>query len=155
MLNTPEEYMKRALELAREAATAGEVPVGALIVMEDGETFEGRNAVETGDPLDHAEMLALKAALKERGKDRRSLSGAVLYVTLEPCVMCLGAMVHARIGGLVFACSEPRFGGVEFMETLWRGGRYPHRFPTALSTESAREESAALMRAFFSAKRSS
>jgi len=98
-------------------------------------------------------MLALKAALTERGEDRRSLSGAVLYVTVEPCVMCLGAMVHARIGGLVYACPEPRFGGLEVMETMWREGRYPHRFPTALSTESAREESAALMRAFFADRR--
>lgn len=152
---TPDEYMKRALELAKEAAAAGEIPVGAVLVAPDGRTYEGRNGVEEGSPLDHAEMLALKAALAELGGNRRSLSGAVLYVTLEPCVMCLGAMVHARIGGLVYACPEPRFGGVEIMESLWREGRYPHRFPTALSTEGAREESAALMRAFFSAKRSS
>jgi tRNA(adenine34) deaminase len=147
---TPEHYMDQALALAREAERSGEVPVGALLVAEDGRVLSGgRNWVETGAPLRHAEMEALEAALTSEG--RRGLARATLYVTAEPCLMCLGAMVLARIGGLIYACAEPRFGGVALLQDLWREGRYPHRFP--ISEGLRRDEARALLQGFFEAKR--
>jgi tRNA(adenine34) deaminase len=142
--------MELALTLAREAAAAGEVPVGAVLATPDGRTFTGRNRVGSGSPLGHAELEALQAALASEG--RHGLGAATLYVTLEPCIMCLGAMVHARIGGLVYACEEPRFGGVSLLQALWREGRYPFRFPIARGGRE--EEARALLQAFFESKRS-
>lgn len=139
--------LRRTLELAREAAAEGEVPVGAVLLLPDGESFEGRNRAEGGSPLRHAETEALEAALAARG--RRGLAGSTLFVTAEPCLMCLGACVLARIGGLVYACAEPRFGGVALLQSLWREGRYPHRFPVAMSGEPFEGEARALMQTFF------
>jgi tRNA(adenine34) deaminase len=104
-----EQWMERALALADRARDQGEVPVGALVVR-DGELLgEGWNQVITAsDPSAHAEINALRAAARQVGNYR--LPGAVLYVTLEPCAMCAGAMVHARIAELVFAANEPRAG---------------------------------------------
>lgn len=147
---TPEEYMDHALALAREAERSGEVPVGAVLVAEDGRVISGgRNWAETGAPLRHAEMEALEAALASEG--RHGLGGCTLYVTAEPCLMCLGAMVLARVGGLVYACPEPRFGGVALLQQLWKEGRYPHRFPVSsgLRETEARE----LLQRFFEARR--
>jgi tRNA(adenine34) deaminase len=141
--------MERAVALAREAAREGEVPVGAVVADEAGALFEGRNRSGAASPLLHAEMEALGAALEAKG--RHGLSGCVLYVTLEPCLMCLGAMVMARIGGLVFACSEPRFGGVEILQAAWKEGRYPHRFPVASGL--CEEESRGLLQEYFRARR--
>jgi len=143
----PFEPLRRALELAREAAAEGEVPIGALLVLPDGESFGGRNRSEAASPLCHAEMEALQAALAARG--RRGLSGSTLYVTAEPCLMCLGAMVQARIGGLVYACDEPRFGGVALLQSLWKEGRYPHRFPVAKAGAPFEDEARGLLQAFF------
>lgn len=141
--------MELALALAREAVAAGEVPVGAVLAMPDGRTFTGRNRAEAEGPLRHAELEALESALAS--EDRRGLTSATLYVTLEPCIMCLGAMVHARIGGLVYACAEPRFGGVALLQALWREGRYPHRFPVAAGEGEG--EARALLRSFFQCRR--
>ncbi len=104
-----ETWMRRALELADCAAAAGEVPVGALVVR-DGEVLgEGWNRmISASDPTAHAEIVALRAAALQVGNYR--LPGAILYVSLEPCAMCAGAMVHARIARLVFAAREPRAG---------------------------------------------
>jgi len=106
-----EAWMRRALELADCAAVAGEVPVGALVVR-DGEVLgEGWNRmISASDPTAHAEIVALRAAARQVGNYR--LPGAILYVSLEPCTMCAGAMVHARIARLVFAAREPRAGVV-------------------------------------------
>lgn len=106
-----ETWMRRALELADCAAAAGEVPVGALVVR-DGEVLgEGWNRmISASDPTGHAEIVALRAAAQQVGNYR--LPGAILYVSLEPCTMCAGAMVHARIARLVFAAREPRAGVV-------------------------------------------
>ena len=106
-----ETWMRRALELADCAAAAGEVPVGALVVR-DGEVLgEGWNRmISASDPTAHAEIVALRAAALRVGNYR--LPGAILYVSLEPCTMCAGAMVHARIARLVFAAREPRAGVV-------------------------------------------
>ena len=148
-LPTPEECMRLALGLAERAAREGEVPVGAALLSPNGAIFTGRNRCESIGPLDHAEFEAIRSGLAALG--RRGLGACTLYVTLEPCVMCLGAMVHARIGGLVYACPEPRFGGVSALQELWRQGRYPHRFPVASGL--CEEESRLLLRRFFAEKR--
>lgn len=104
------DYMRRALELARHAEAAGEVPVGALVVSADGRVVgEGWNRpLAAHDPTAHAEILALRAAGQALASYR--LGGATVYVTLEPCPMCLAAMVHARIARLVFGAWDPRQG---------------------------------------------
>jgi tRNA(adenine34) deaminase len=146
----PDDYMRMALRLAGQGSAAGEVPVGAVLVTPEGEArFTGRNQSETISPLRHAEMQVLEAALLERG--RHGLGGCTLYVTLEPCIMCLGAMVQARIGGLVYACPEPRFGGVAVLQALWKEGRYPHRFPIVAGLNE--KESRDLLQDFFQRRR--
>jgi tRNA(adenine34) deaminase len=106
---TDEDYMKLALALAQDAAQAGEVPVGAVVV-KDGEIIaRGYNAPISGhDPSAHAEMQALRAAAQKLGNYR--LLGCTLYVTLEPCAMCCGAIQHARIARLVFGATDPKTG---------------------------------------------
>jgi tRNA(adenine34) deaminase len=106
-----EGWMRRALALADCAAAAGEVPVGALVVREGEVLGEGWNRmISASDPTAHAEIVALRAAAEQVGNYR--LPGAVLFVSLEPCTMCAGAMVHARIAQLVFGAREPRAGVV-------------------------------------------
>ena len=104
---TREDLMRRALELARRAEEEGEVPIGALVVL-DGEIIgEGWNRpIAAADPTAHAEIQALRAAAKKTGNYR--LTGAELYVTLEPCDMCVGAMFHARIARAVFGATDPK-----------------------------------------------
>ena len=142
--------MRRALELAALAAQREEVPVGAVVVR-DGELLgEGFNQVITAaDPSAHAEIVALRAAAARVGNYR--LPGAILYVTLEPCTMCAGALVHARIAELVFAAREPRAGVVcstcQLLDEPW----YNHKVSWqegVLATESAE-----LLQAFFRARR--
>src|SRR5271154_5506805 len=104
-------YMRYALELAREAESMGEVPVGAVLVVNQQITGRGRNSpVSTNDPTAHAEILALREASAAVANYR--LPGATLYVTLEPCVMCAGALVTGRISRVVFGARDLRFGGV-------------------------------------------
>ena len=105
-------WMERALVLAGQAAAAGEVPVGAVLVREGIVLGEGYNQPIAGhDPTAHAEIMALRAAATAEQNYR--LPGSTLYVTLEPCTMCFGAMVHARVARLVYAASEPRAGVCE------------------------------------------
>jgi tRNA(adenine34) deaminase len=108
---TDEQFLQLALGLAREAEAAGEVPVGAIVVR-DGEVIgRGRNSpVSTNDPTGHAEILALREAALHAGNYR--LEGTTIYTTLEPCVMCAGALVAARVKRLVFGARDLRFGGV-------------------------------------------
>ncbi len=102
-------WMQRALDLARKAQAQGEVPVGALIVMDDAILGEGWNQpVGTHDPTAHAEIVALRAAARQVGNYR--LNGATLYVTLEPCAMCAGAILHARLKCVVFGAYDARAG---------------------------------------------
>jgi tRNA(adenine34) deaminase len=111
MMATDQDYMRMALELAAEAESAGEVPVGAVIVLNDRVIGRGRNApIERSDPTAHAEIIALRDAGAALGNYR--LEGATLYATLEPCVMCAGALVAARVARLVFGARDLRFGGV-------------------------------------------
>ena len=102
-----EEYMRRALELARRAEAQGEVPIGCVVVLENEIVGEGWNRpIAASDPTAHAEIQALRAAALSRKNYR--LTGATLYVTLEPCDMCVGAMFHARIARAVFGATDPK-----------------------------------------------
>ncbi len=106
-----ERFMGEALELADQAETLGEVPVGAVVVVRDQIVGNGANApISTGDPTAHAEILALREAAKRLGSYR--LDGATLYATMEPCAMCAGALVNARVDKLVFGTRDLRFGAV-------------------------------------------
>ncbi|MEP3072960.1 tRNA adenosine(34) deaminase TadA [Maricaulis sp.] len=144
--------MARALELAQAAAVAGEAPIGALVVdpATDEIVAEAHNRPIAGhDPAGHAEILALRAAAQKRENYR--LTGLELYVTLEPCAMCAGAISHARIGRLVYGASDPKGGAVEhgprfFQQPTchWR----PDVVPGILADESAE-----LLRSFFRARR--
>ncbi|WP_225307540.1 tRNA adenosine(34) deaminase TadA [Nitrincola iocasae] len=105
------DWMKKALELAQQAADLGEVPVGALVVLDGEVAGAGFNQpIGAHDPCAHAEIIALREAALRVGNYR--LPGAELYVTLEPCMMCAGAMIHARIERLIFAATEPKAGAV-------------------------------------------
>lgn len=104
-------FMRKALELAREAECIGEVPVGAVVVLNETIIGEGFNSsITTNDPTAHAECVALRDASKRLGNYR--IVGSTVYVTLEPCLMCIGALVHARVLRLVFGAHEPKSGAV-------------------------------------------
>jgi len=146
-----ETYMRLALALAREAEAAGEVPVGAVIVM-DGEVIgRGRNSpIERSDPTAHAEILALREAGAAAGNYR--LEGAILYTTLEPCVMCAGALVAARIEKVVFGARDLRFGGVRSKFRVADSDVLNHRL--AIEEGVLGAECAELMLRFFAERRS-
>ncbi len=111
MSGADEKWMSHALALAKRAEAQGEVPVGAVVVKENVCIGEGWNRpIATSDPTAHAEIVALRAAGQILGNYR--LTGTSLYVTLEPCIMCIGAMVHARVQRLVFGASDPKRGAV-------------------------------------------
>ena len=145
-----EQYMRQALALAAEASAAGEVPVGCVIVDGKGTIIgEGRNRrEETRCVSGHAEMEALETACKARGDWR--LDDCTAYVTLEPCPMCAGAMINARLGTLVYGGREPQFGSAASILNLFEEA-YPGR--TAILGGVLAEESAALMKDFFEKKR--
>lgn len=104
-----EYWMQRALQLAQQAGRAGEVPVGAVLVLDEAEIGAGSNQpIAAHDPTAHAEIMALRAAAQQLGNYR--LTGSTLYVTLEPCVMCAGALVHARVARVVFGATDPKTG---------------------------------------------
>jgi len=106
-----EPHMRRALALAQQAAADGEVPVGAVVVLDGEIVGEGRNQpIATSDPTAHAEIVAMRAAASRLQNYR--LSGATMVVTVEPCLMCVGAMVHARISTVVYGTPEPRTGAL-------------------------------------------
>ena len=142
--------MLAALDLAREAERAGEVPVGAVVVAEGVIVGRGRNSpIGTGDPTAHAEMLALRAAAKALGNYR--LEDTTLYVTLEPCVMCAGALVAARVGRLVFGARDLRFGGVRSKFRLADSDVLNHRLEIVEGVCAV--ECVRLMQDFFEARR--
>ena len=147
---TGETYMRMALSLAHEAEAAGDVPVGAVIVMGDEVIGRGRNApIERSDPTAHAEILALREACAAVGNYR--LEGAVLYTTLEPCVMCAGALVAARIARVVFGTRDLRFGGVRSKFRLADSEVLNHRL--AIEEGVLGAECAELMLKFFAERR--
>jgi tRNA(adenine34) deaminase len=144
------EAMEQALALAGEAAQAGEVPVGAVAVFEGRVVGRGRNAREgAGDPTAHAELLAIQAAARALGRWR--LTGVTLYVTLEPCAMCAGAMVLARIDRLVFGATDPKAGAAGSLQDLSADPRLNHRFPVERGLLGDR--CGDLLRDFFRARR--
>ncbi len=125
-MSVDEAFMQQALALAREAATLGEVPVGAVAVHDGKVIGTGFNRREVDrNPLAHAELLALDAAAKALGAWR--LTGVTLYVTLEPCAMCAGAMVQGRVTRLVFGTSDPKAGAVGSLYNLVEEPRHNHR----------------------------
>ena len=143
-------YMRRAIVLAREAQAAGEVPVGAVIVREGRIIAEGSNRpIGARDPTAHAEMVALRAA--SAASDSYRLTGSTLYVTLEPCAMCAGAMVHARVQRLVFAATDPRAGAAGSVFNIVQHPALNHRIECTGGVLA--EECGSLLREFFAARR--
>ena len=141
-------WMEQALEQAQRARAVGEVPVGAVLVADGRVIGAGHNApVSARDPTAHAEIGALRAAAEARGNYR--LPGSVLYVTVEPCTMCVGAIVHARVARVVFAAAEPKAGASD----LFADARYNHR--VAVTGGVLAEECGALLSAFFRSRRGS
>jgi tRNA(adenine34) deaminase len=145
-----ESFMLQALELAREAERAGEVPVGAVVVLDGAVIGRGRNSpIARADPTAHAEILALREAAATIHNYR--LEGATLYTTLEPCVMCAGALVAARVARLVFGARDLRFGGVRSKFRLADSALLNHR--VAVIEGAGGAECSDLMRKFFEAQR--
>jgi tRNA(adenine34) deaminase len=144
--------MAEALAIAREAASRGEVPVGAVATFEGRIVGRGANARESArDPTAHAELLAIQEAARTLGRWR--LTGVTVFVTLEPCAMCAGAMVLARIDRLVYSASDPKAGAVGSLLDLSGDSRLNHRFPVERGLLA--EESGELLRSFFRARRTS
>ena len=143
-------FMRTALEQARKAQAAGEVPVGAVVV-KDGEIISaGFNAPISGhDPTAHAEIRALRDAAMKLGNYR--LPGCELYVTLEPCAMCVGAMLHARIARLIYGAADPKTGACGSVINLFAEPRLNHH--ASLSAGVMDAECGALLREFFAARR--
>lgn len=151
MDHKPEYYMHRALELAQQAAALGEVPVGAVVVDPAGQIIgEGFNAcIQLKDPTAHAEVQAIRSACTLIQNYR--LTGCQLYVTLEPCTLCIGALIQARIQKLYYACKEPRTGAVASVCNLPAQPWFNHR----LQVEGGllKKQSQQLLEAFFTARR--
>ncbi len=145
-----DDLMEAALAEARHAGEAGEVPIGAVVALDGAIVGRGFNQpISSVDPTAHAEIVAIRAAAGAVGNYR--LTGAILCVTIEPCLMCVGALVHARIGTLVYGAAEPRTGAVS---STVRGGELPghnHRFEVVAGVRE--EECRALIQAFFSERR--
>lgn len=145
-LERDEHWMRRALELAAAAGRIGEVPIGAVVVDGERELAVAGNVRESeNDPCGHAELLAIRAAAQARGHWR--LDGCTVYVTLEPCAMCTGAMVLARVSRCVFGAVDPKGGFCGTLGALHEHPRLNHRFPVTGGVLA--EESAAMLREFF------
>jgi len=144
-------YMRLALEEARRAASQGEVPVGAVVVF--GEQIIGRGGnrnIAENDPTAHAEVVALRQAAARLGNYR--LAGCTLYVTVEPCAMCAGAAVLARLERLVYGCDDPKAGAIRSLYQIADDARLNHRIE--ITSGVLAEECSALLRTFFAEKRS-
>lgn len=143
---TDEDWMDLALAQARLASELGEVPVGAVIVLEERVVASAHNLRETiQDPTAHAELIALRDAAKALGTWR--LSGATCFVTLEPCPMCAGALVNARIDRVVYATDDPKAGATATLYNIGSDLRLNHRF--AVTAGVRREEASDLLKKFF------
>ena len=143
--------MQLALEGARAAQARGEVPVGAVLVDADGNVIAsaGNAPIAGPDPTAHAEVVALRAAARALGNYR--LPGTTLYVTLEPCCMCVGAMIHARVGRLVFGAADPKGGAAGSVFALAQSPAHNHRMEVAGGVLA--DECADLLQSFFRARR--
>ncbi|MBA3034547.1 MAG: tRNA adenosine(34) deaminase TadA [Gammaproteobacteria bacterium] len=144
------DFMGMALELARQAATLGEVPVGAVIVQDGTVVGRGFNQpIGRHDPTAHAEVMALRDAAARLGNYR--LPGCTLYVTLEPCVMCAGAIMHARIERVVYGARDPKTGAAGSVVDLFAEDRLNHHAEVVSGVRAA--ECGALLSGFFAARR--
>ena len=140
------QWMKEALALAEEAGADGEIPVGAVIVDRDGQIIgRGRNRRQSGDPLGHAELIAIRQAAEAIGDWR--LEGTTMVVTLEPCAMCAGALVNARVGKLIFGADDPKAGFCGTLGNLVQDARLNHRLEVVRGVEA--ESSKRLLQRFF------
>jgi tRNA(adenine34) deaminase len=148
---TDDEAMRLALDQAAAAAAHDDVPIGAVVVR-SGEVIAARHNERelTGDPTAHAEVLAIRDAAREVGHWR--LLDCTLYVTLEPCVMCAGALVNARIGRVVFAAADPKAGAVVSLYEVCGDPRLNHRPPVTAGVRA--DEAGALLKEFFASRRS-
>jgi tRNA(adenine34) deaminase len=147
---TDQEAMQAALNEARLAAEAGEVPIGAIVVHQGKIIGRGQNSLLRNlDPTAHAEIIAMRDAAKAIGNYR--LIGCTLYVTLEPCAMCAGAMIHARLDRMVFATADPKAGACGSVLSVLNHPHLNHQM--VLEQGIATEESAELLRAFFRERR--
>jgi tRNA(adenine34) deaminase len=143
-------FMRRALELAQQAAEVGEVPVGALIVIDGAVVGEGYNRpIASHDPSGHAEIQALRDAAARLRNYR--VPGSTLYVTLEPCVMCAGALMHARVARVVFGAPDPKTGGCGGVVDLFADARLNHH--ARVDGGVLASECGALLRDFFASRR--
>src|SRR3990167_8644141 len=125
-MTADERFMREALAEARRALAAGEVPVGAVVVLGGEVIARAHNApIALADPTAHAEVLALREAGRKTGNYR--LTGATLYVTVEPCPMCCGAALHARVARVVYGAADPKAGAVESLHRLLDDARFNHR----------------------------
>jgi tRNA(adenine34) deaminase len=142
--------MDAAIREAVAAGARGEVPVGALVVLEGRELARaGNDSIATSDPTGHAEIRALRAAARHVGNYR--LPGAALYVTVEPCAMCVGAALHARVGRLVYGCADPKGGAAGSVVDLCADPRLNHRI--AVTAGVAENDCRALLQEFFRSRR--
>jgi tRNA(adenine34) deaminase len=145
-----ETFMEQALAEARAAASEGEVPIGSVVVTGGRVVGGGRNARESrGDPTAHAEILALQEAARSLGRWR--LSGATVYATLEPCPMCAGALVNARVDRLVYAVADPKAGAAGTLFDIVRDSRLNHRIEVTAGVLAA--ECGELLTEFFRSRR--
>ena len=145
-----ERWMREALSLAQQAAEADEVPVGAIVVQNGEIIGRGFNQpVRSCDATAHAEIVAIRSASQFRNNYR--LPGTTVYVTIEPCTMCLGAMIHARVDRLVFGATEPRAGAVVSQGSLLEAGHFNHQL--SFIDGVLAEECSSLMQSFFRNKR--
>lgn len=145
------DFLRQALDEAKAAGLRGEVPIGAVLVSAGGEVLaqSGNRIVELRDPTAHAEILALREGAKRLGNER--LIGTTLYVTLEPCAMCAGAIAHARVGRLVYAASDPKGGAVEHGGKFFEQPTCHHRPKVDRGGDA--DASGTLLREFFRARR--
>ena len=145
-------YMRRALDLARSAELAGEVPVGAVLVLEGVVIGEGWNRpISSCDPSSHAEIAALRAGARQTGNYR--LAGSTLYVTMEPCPMCAGAMIHARVARVVYGTPDLRAGATGTVIDVLGSAAANHR--VSVTGDVLADECRELLQAFFRARRGS
>src|SRR6266446_3581384 len=150
-MDSDEQYMDFAIAEAKKAEAAGEVPVGAVIVAEGVVIGRGFNQpILANDPTAHAEMIVLREAARHQGNYR--LSNTTLYCTVEPCTMCAGAMIHARLSRLVFGTSDPKAGSAGSIYNVLTDPRLNHRVEVVSGIRE--DESAALLREFFLRRRS-
>lgn len=147
---TDEKWMRQALEQARTAAAHGEVPVGAVLTEADALlSAAGNSPISLNDPTAHAEILVLRAAASEKGNYR--LPGTTLYVTLEPCLMCMGAILHARVERLVFGALDPKTGAAQSCYAIGSDGVLNHHLQ--ITSGILDEDCSAILKEFFRSRR--